>query len=78
MKRSSEQAAESDERGSAAESEAGDDKDNTEAEHNKPHYLPYRLDLPAQFRNWHPRDPACSAIEKAAPFFRILGFIRFI
>ena len=44
VKRGSQQAAKSDERGGAAEGEAGDNKDETEAEHNPP-YLPNSLDL---------------------------------
>ena len=78
MKRSSEQSAESDERGSAAEREAGDDKDNTEAEHNPPHYLPYRLDLPAQFCNWHLGNPAWQRYGDSRTFFWYSDFARFI
>ena len=51
VKRGSQQTAESDEGCGAAESQASDDKDETEAEHNPPHCLPNNLDLLVKFRN---------------------------
>jgi hypothetical protein len=49
VKPGSQQTAKSDERGGAAESQARDDEDETEAEHDLPHYLPNSLDLVRHF-----------------------------
>ena len=52
VKRSSQQTAKSDERRRATESQARDDEDETEAEHNSPEYLPNNLNLLPRFCNW--------------------------
>ena len=53
VKPGSQQTPKSDERGGAAESQARDDEDETEAEHDLPHYLPNSLDLFVQSRRFH-------------------------
>jgi hypothetical protein len=51
VKRGSQQAAKSDQRGGTAEGKARDNKDETEAEHNPP-CLPTSLDPFPKLRNW--------------------------